>query len=294
MDRRQRRVTPSGGVVLAVLVLGGAMVTFPFAWMVLTSLKSSIEVQAYPPTILPAHWNFSNYARAWTTPPSTFGRYLLNSAILAVGGAALQAGTGILAAYALAQMRFPGKAIIFLGFLATMMIPAEVTLIPNFVIIRHIPLLGGNDLVGNGGSGLYNTYLGILLPTGASAFSVFMLRQAFKSLPADYWEAARLDGCGRLRYLVSILAPLAKPAVTTVVLMAVFNQWNQLLWPLVATSSESIRPVQVALIYLEGELGSQFNLMMAAAVMSMLPGVLLYVVAQRQFRESLAFTGLRG
>jgi multiple sugar transport system permease protein len=271
--------TVTNAVRLLVLVLGGAVVVFPFVWMLLSSFKSPAEVHAFPPTFLPRTWHPENYAQAWTSTPSTFGRYLLNSAVLAIAGTTLQIVTSVLAAHAFSVMRFPGRRLVFGAFLLTMMIPGEVTLVPNFVTIRHL--------------GLYDSYLGIILPVAASAFSVFLLRQAFRSLPTDYWDAAQLDGCGRLRYLWSIAVPLTRPAITTVMLLAVFTYWNALLWPLIATQSESLRPVQVALIYIQGELGSRVNLLMAAAVISMLPGLVLYIIGQRQFREAMTFAGLR-
>ncbi|GAA3807440.1 carbohydrate ABC transporter permease [Streptomyces chiangmaiensis] len=279
---------------LVVLVPGAAVMIFPFVWMLLSSLKSGAEVSHLPPTLWPHKFQFSNYATTWRTPPQTFGRYYLNSFILAAGGTLLKAVIATLAAYAFAHMRFPGRRLLFAAFLATMMIPGEVTLIPNFVTIRHLPFIGGNDGSGYGGHGLYDTYLGMILPSAADAFSIFLLRQAFLSIPADYWEAARLDGCGRLRYLWSVALPMVRPALAVVVVLSTFEYWNSLLWPLVVTNSEAIRPVQVGILYLQGEFNSQPNLIMAAAALSILPMLALYLLAQRQFRESVAYSGLRG
>jgi multiple sugar transport system permease protein len=262
--------------------------------MLLSSFKSNVEIELSPPTIVPLQWHPENYRDAWTSPPSTFGRYYLNSVILATGGALIQTGAAVLAAYAFAQMSFPANRLFFFASLATMMIPAEVTLIPNFVTIRHLPLLGGNDWTGNGGQGLYDSYAGMILPSAGSAFSIFFLRQAFLSLPRDYWDAARLDGCGRFRYLVEVGLPLVKAAVAAMVVFAAFQYWNALLWPLVVTNSEPLRPVQVAILYFQSEVESKFNLVMAAATLSMLPGLALYVLAQRQFNEALAYSGIKG
>lgn len=279
---------------LVVLVPAAAVMIFPFVWMLLSSLKSGAEVSRLPPTFLPQHWVFGNYTTAWTTPPLTFGRYYLNSVVLAAGGTLLKVIVATLAAYAFAHMRFPGRTVLFAGFLATMMIPGEVTLIANFVTIRHLPFLGGNDWKGNGGHGLYNSYLGLIAPTAGDAFSVFLLRQAFLRTPIDYWEAARIDGCGRLRYLRSIGLPLVRPALAVVIVLSVFEYWNSLLWPLVATDSDSVRPVQVGILYLQGQFNAQPNLVMAAAALSILPVLVLYLIVQRQFRESVAHSGLRG
>jgi multiple sugar transport system permease protein len=277
-----------------LLVLGAGVIAFPFVWMLLSSFKSNTEISLSPPTFLPATWHLDNYKTVWTSPPSTFGKYYLNSVILATGGAVLQTMAAVLAAYGFAQMEFPGRRFLFITFLVTMMIPAEVTLIPNFVTIRHIPFIGGNDWTGSGGRGLYDSYVGMILPSAGSAFAVFFLRQAFLNLPPDYWDAARLDGCGRFRYLWLIALPLVRPAVATMIVFAAFQYWNQLLWPLVITNSESLRPVQVAILYFQSEVDSHFNLVLAAATLSMLPGLALYFLAQRHFNEALAFSGIKG
>lgn len=292
MARRRRR--PRGWIQLLGLLLVAAVMTFPFVWMLLSSVKSNAEINLSPPTVLPDEWRWDNYVAAWTSPRSTFGRYYVNSFVLAAVGATLQALTSVLAAYAFAVMRFRGAGLLFGAFLATTMIPGEVTLIPNFVTIRHIPFVGGNDWMGNGGQGLFDSYAGMILPAAGSAFSVFLLRQAFKSLPDEYWHAAQVDGCGRFRYLWSIAVPLARPAILTVVVFAAFQYWNALLWPLVITNSEELRPVQVAILNFQSEVDSRFNLVMAAATISMLPGLALYFAAQRQFRAALTFSGIKG
>ena len=199
---------PVMAAVYLVLIVGALVMLFPFFWMVTTSLKDLTEINRIPPTLLPQSWHPENYATAWNKPESTFGRYFLNSAIIAIGGTALQMFCAILAAYAFARMDFPLKGPLFLLFLATLMIPFEVTLIPNFVTIRHLPLLGGNDITGDGGRGLYDSYGGILLPGLANAFSVFLLRQAFLQLPRDFWDAAQIDGASRWLFLWRVAVPL--------------------------------------------------------------------------------------
>ncbi len=281
-------------LVYLVLALGGAVMMFPFLWMGLTSFKSMAEVNLSPPTILPSEWHPENYIEAWVRPESTFARYFFNSALLAFAGTAAQVAIAVLAAYAFATMEFRGKGILFGALLATTMIPAEVTLIPNFVTIRQIPLAGGNNLWGQGGRGFYDSYTGILLPGLAHAFSIFLLRQQFKTVPRDYWEAAQLDGCGSMRFLWHVLLPLSAATVATVVLFGLLARWNALLWPLLVTSSESLRPVQVGLLYFRGEEGSRFHTLMAAAMFTALPGILLYLVFQKQIIEGLTTSGVKG
>jgi len=289
VPRRLGKIT-----VYAALTIGALVMLFPFYWMVVTSFKDLAEINLSPPTAVPREWHPGNYITAWNKPESTFGRYFLNSAIIAIGGTALQMGCAILAAYAFARMDFPLKGPLFLLLLATLMIPFEVTLIPNFVTIRHLPLLGGNDITGAGGSGLYDTYGGIILPGLANAFSVFLLRQAFLQLPRDFWDAAQIDGAGRWTFLWRVAVPLTLPTVLTATLFALLARWKAVLWPLIITSSEELRPVQVAMLYFRGEEGPNFHYLMAAATLVALPGIALYLLAQRHFTEGLASAGVKG
>jgi len=277
-----------------VLVAGAAVVMFPFAWMVLTSLKTFQEVSLSPPTILPASPQWSNYAEAWGAPPSGFGRYFLNSLVVAVLGTALQLVTGITAAYAFARMRFRFKNLLFVLVLATMMIPFEAKIVPNYVLVRQIPLVGGNDLAGAGGSGLYDSYAGMILPGVASAFAVFLLRQAFMAVPPDYWDAVRIDGASHGTYLWRVLLPMTMPAVLTVTLFGLIGRWNELLWPLIVTQTESIRPVQVGLMAFSGADGAFYQLLMAAATFVALPTIVVFLLTQRRFVEGLASFGVKG
>jgi multiple sugar transport system permease protein len=289
---RPRRL---GALVSYALLIGGALlVMFPFVWMALGSFKDLEESNRFPPTVVPERWYPENYALAWTTPPSTLGRYLLNSLIIAASGTALQLVICALAGYAFAQMRFRGRELLFMLVLATTMIPGEITLIPNFVTIRRFPLLGGNDLFGSGGSGLYDTYLAIILPGLVGAFNIFLLRQAFLTVPREYWEAAQIDGCGSFGYLLRIMAPLSLPTLLTVAVFGFIGRWNGLLWPLIVTRSEALRPVQVAMIYYQNEFLTNYGMVMAASIIVTLPVVALFLLVQRQFISGIASAGLKG
>lgn len=281
-------------LVYGVLLAGAALVAFPFIWMLLGSFKTLQESNLFPPTFLPRQWHPQNYVDAWTRPPSTLGRYLLNSAFTAVSGTMGQLAIGVLAAYAFARLRFPGRDLLFMLVLATTMIPGEITLIPNFVTIRHFPLFGGNDLLGNGGQGLYDSYAAMILPGLAGAFPIFLLRQTFLSVPNEYWEAAQLDGATNFGYLWRVLLPLTTPTLITVVLLGFVGRWNALLWPLLVTRRESIRPVQVAMTYFQDENVTNYGLLMAAAFLVTAPIIVLYLVAQRRFIEGVAAGGLKG
>jgi len=280
--------------VYIVLIVGAAVVFFPFLWMLLGSFKTLRESNLFPPTFLPRDWHPQNYPDAWLKPSSTLGRYLWNSAITATAGTLGQLLVGVLAAYAFARLRFRGRDALFLLVLATTMVPGEITLIPNFVTIRHFPLMGGNDLFGNGGKGLYDTYAAMILPGLAGAFTIFLLRQAFLAVPDEFWEAAQLDGASSLTYLWRILLPLAAPSLLTVGLLGFVSRWNALLWPLLVTRSESLRPVQVAMTYFQDENVTNYGLLMAASLIVTLPVILLYLVAQRRFIEGVASSGVKG
>ena len=274
------------------LVAAAALVMFPFYWMVSTSFKTLSEAVQFPPTWVPIDPQPGNYARAWGQAP--FGRYFLNTAFLATTTTLLSLTFSSLAAFAFARMRFPGRQALFVLLLATMMVPFEVQLIPDFVIIRRMPLLGGNDIWGQGGRGLYDTYWAQILPWAASPFAVFLLRQFFLSVPKDYYEAAQLDGASRFTFFARIALPLARPALVTSGLFGFLGSWNALLWPLIVTSSPNVRPIQVGLATFSTEQGTQYHLLMAAATFAILPVVLLYVAAQRQFTEGVAATGIKG
>lgn len=282
------------GLMYALLIVGALIMIFPFVWTILTSFKTVNETNAFPPTFLPQEWYFDNYRTAWMRPPNTLGRYLVNSVVLAVGGTSIQVAICALAAYAFSRLRFPGRDVLFMMVLATTMIPGEITLIPNFVTIRRFPLVGGNDLFGVGGSGFYDTYAGILLPGLVGAFNIFLLRQAFLTVPNEFWEAAQLDGCNSFSYLWRVLLPITLPALLTVGIFGFISRWNGLLWPLLITRSEEIRPVQMAMIYYQNEFVTDYGALMAASLMVTLPVVVIFILVQRQFIEGIMSTGIKG
>lgn len=280
-------------VTIMIMILAAAVV-FPFFWMILTSFKTAGEINLMPPTFLPTEWKLENYVEAWMKPESTFGRYFLNTIVVAGAGTVLQLIICIPLAFALSHFNFKGKAFLFMLVISTMMIPYDITLVPNFVTMRHIPFAGGNDWTGAGGQGFYDSYMGIMLPFLADAFSIFLLRQAFLSVPKDYWEASQVDGMSSFRYLVTILLPLSIPIVITAGLLSFIGKWNGVVWPLLITSTESLRPLQVGLLYFVGENGSNYHELMAAATFTILPIVMLYFAVQKWFHTGVAATGIKG
>lgn len=263
-----------------VLLVVGLAVSYPFYFMVTSGLKEFAEATRTPPTFFPQELYFPNFAEAWERAP--WPRYFLNTAIVASATTAGIIVTSVLAAYAFAQMQFRGKALAFTVLLATYMMPAEATLIPNFLLMSRRYL------------NLYDTYLALILPFLASAFAIFFLRQQFRSIPQELRDAARIDGAGHLRYLWSVVLPLSVPALVTLGVISFLASWNSFQWPLIMTSRPDIQPVQVGLNAFRGETGSHYHLLMAASAFVVAPVVLLYLVAQRYLVQGVARTGIRG
>jgi len=272
------RARPSRLLLYAAMLAAGLLVAFPFFWMASTSLKSEAEATSFPPSIFPQVWLFSNYLQAWDAAP--FGRYFLNSAIMAVGQVLLGLATASLAAYALARMRVPGRGLIFGALLATLIIPPEVTLIPNYISMQRL--------------GWYNTYLALIVPFGASVFNVFLLRQAFLQLPQELYEAAVLEGCTHLRFLWQFALPLSRSALAIIALLTGIRAWNDFQWPLIVTDTPDLRPIQVGLTIFRSDVSTNFQLLMAGSMMAVLPVVVLFLLTQRQFIQGIARSGIRG
>jgi multiple sugar transport system permease protein len=253
-------------------------VMVPFIWMVVTSLKGQTEVFAYPPKWIPEDPQWKNYLEVWQEAP--FGRYFLNSTIVALLVTLGQLTSCILAAFAFARMEFKGKNAMFLVFLSTTMISSQVTLVPSYLIMRNLNWI--------------DHYQALIVPFLANAFGVFMIRQAFRTVPREMEEAAILDGCGRLRFLFQILLPLCKPILASQALFAFMGNWNSYLWPLIVTNRDEMRTLQIGLRYfVSGEGGTQWGLYMAAAVLISLPVIFIYFLVQKTFVESMASTGLK-
>jgi len=263
-------------LIYVILTAGAIFSIMPFIWMILTSLKTYGEVANR--VFLPAVPQWKNYLLAWNAAP--FGRFFLNSIFVSVSSVTGVLITSILAAYSFARLNYPGKNVIFILFLATMMIPGEVTLIPNFLTIKALDW--------------YNTYYALIIPWTASVFYIFLLRQFFMGIPRDLYDAAVLDGCGHFRFLIQIVLPLSKAAIVTVAMLSFIGAWNALLWPLIVTSSEMMRPIQVGLAIFVTEAGTQTQELMAAATMTIAPILILYFLAQRQFTEGIMTSGLKG
>jgi multiple sugar transport system permease protein len=278
--QRSSRITHHASVITwyALLVGLSFLTLIPIVWMVLTAFKSPPEVAQIPPTWWPRSWHPENFVEAWRAAP--FGRYLLNTAFMALTIMVLEVLTSALAAYAFARLRFPGRDGLFLLYLGTLMIPRQVTLIPLFILMRELRWV--------------DTYQGLILPQAFSAFGTFLLRQFFLTIPFELEDAARVDGASRLQCLVRIILPLSGPALATLAVFILLFQWNNLLWPLVMSNSDTTRPVAVGLRVFQGQWGTEWNLLMAAATLAVIPMVALYAVAQRWFVQGIALSGFGG
>lgn len=267
-----------------ILIIGELAMVMPYVWMITTSLKSQSQMLTYPPQWIPTEFVWQNYARAWQAAP--FAKYFFNSIVVALAVTLGDLITGALAAYAFARIKFPGRDAFFALYLASMMIPHQMTIIPSYLVLSKFGEM-------NKAFGL-DTYFALIAPFLASAFGVFLLRQSFLQIPNELEDAATLDGCGRLGFLWRIVVPLSRPGLATLALFAFMGNWNGYLWPLIVTNSNEMRTVQIGLRYFVGQEGaSQWGLLMAAAVFVSLPVVILYLIVQKQFVQGIAATGIK-
>jgi len=271
--------TLSKGAIYTLLISGSILMIFPFFWMFSTALMTTAEVNAqFPRVWFPSVLQWENFSRAMEVAP--FDRFFLNSVIVTVIGTVGEIVTTILAAYAFAKMNFWGKNFIFTVLLATMMVPNEVLLIPNFVTMANL--------------GLLDTLHAIYLPWLASIFSIFLIRQFFMSIPKQLTYAAKVDGCTDFKFLWYVMIPLAKPAIITMTLLTVINSWNAFTWPLLVTLSRDTRTLPIGLAMFRGEAGTFFELIMAASVITVIPMIILFIILQKYVVAGVARSGIKG
>ncbi|MBC1288308.1 carbohydrate ABC transporter permease [Listeria welshimeri] len=273
-----------------ITVLLISLVTvFPLIWTVSTSFKPTSEILSNGMNLIPKMFTWDNYKDVFSTTP--FARYLVNSLILAVGGVLSNLFFGSLAGYAFAKLPFKGKKGLFMTFLGSMMIPAVVTMIPSFLVLKNFPLMGGNDITGHGGMGFINTYWAILIPGAAGAFSIFFMKQFFETLPDELSEAARIDGCSEFKIFWKIYMPLAKTALATLGIMTFQAGWNQFMWPLIVLNSQKMMTVQVGLASFQYNESANYGALMAGTIVSTIPVLFVFIFAQKYFVEGIAHNG---
>ena len=268
------RITRWSQETLSVLI--GVIFLMPIVWMLLAAFKGQKEV--FVGTFLPKVWVWQNFVEAWNAAP--FSHYLLNSALIASTTTLAVVLSSAMAAFAFSRMQFPGKPLLFLFALGTLMIPGDVLLIPNFITIRQF--------------GWVNSYQALIVPFVASGFGIFLLRQAFLRTPVEFEEAAKLDGASASQFLFRILMPANAPALSALAVLTFLAAWNALVWPLVATNRDEFRTVQVGLASFSNLEGSNIPVVMAATAIVVAPVLIVYAFAQKWFIESAAASGLKG
>ncbi len=263
-----------------LLIAVSALMVGPFLWMIITSMMSQEEIFRYPPQVVPSRLSLKNYLAIMDVLP--LGRMFLNSFAIAVSATIGQVCSCALAAYAFARMKFRGKTVLYFALLATMMVPAQVTMIPVFLIMKTL--------------GWIDTLYALIVPAFfGGAFGTFLLRQFFSTLPGDLEDAARIDGCGRFRILWSIVLPLSRPALATLALFTFMTYWNDLLGPVIYLSSMNRATLTIGLANLQsGVMTTRYDLLMAGSVLSVLPILVLFILGQRWFVRGITMTGIKG
>ena len=277
LQRRMPGRARAGWITLhVVIVAGAAIMFFPFLWTIITSISPGVGLTVTP-ALIPENPSLEAYARLFAERP--FGRVILNSFGLAATTTIVQLVTSTTAAYAFSRMPFRGRGVVFAVYLATMMIPLQVLIVPLFVELKTF--------------GLLNTYLGALLPTFASAFGIFLLRQAVNQVPRDLDEAATLDGAGHFRIFFSVILPNIRPALATLTVFAFMGSWNSFLWPLVVLRKPELQTLPIALAGLQGQYTTEWDVIMAGSVVSILPMLALYIFAQKYVIQGVASSGIK-
>jgi multiple sugar transport system permease protein len=266
-------------IVLLAVACGAITIFFPFFWMAVTSLKTAPEIQRVPLQIAPDDWlNFRNYAEVFKREP--FLRYLLNSAIVAGIAAVSSVVVSSLAGFGFAKYRFPGRDVFFLAIIGILMVPFQSVVVPLYMWMNWL--------------GLLDTYAGIVAPDLVSVFGVFLMRQAIETIPDDYIDAARIDGCSELRIFFSIILPSIKPAIATLLIIKFMWSWNEFFWPMVVISSPQMKVVTMGLMSFTNMYFIEYNLLTAAAVISILPILLIFVTLQKWVVQAVVMSGLKG
>ncbi len=261
------------------MFVGVAAIGLPVYWMIAAAFKTTPEIYRVPVTWIPRDPVLSNFARAWNAAP--FGRYYINTIITTIFGSGAELFFAITSAYAFAFLRFPRKEWVFLALLAALMIPNQVTLLPNYLTVARL--------------GWINTYQGIIVPGAAVAYGTFMLRQYFQTLPRELLDAAKVDGAGYLRTLWHIVLPLAQPAVITFGLISVVAKWNDFAWPLVVTNTQDMRVLPIGIYWLLDQEGNtQWGTVMAGTIFVVLPVLLIFFWAQRYIVEGMTAGAVKG
>ncbi|MBI3316799.1 MAG: carbohydrate ABC transporter permease [Candidatus Omnitrophica bacterium] len=280
--RKKRREILNKTLATIVLTVGALTMVGPFLWMVSTSLKAPGAVFSFQKNWweewIPTSFVWQNYVKAWQVVP--FARFYLNSIFVALCVTFGQVATSAMAAYAFARLQFPGRDKVFFAYLGTMMVPGAVTMIPVFILLKHL--------------GWIDTYKALILPGIFTAYGTFMLRQFFLTLPKDLEDAAKIDGCSYIGIFWRIILPLSKPALATLTTFTFMGTWMNFMWPLIVINTQTKYTLPVGLAYFQSLHNTDWTLLMAASVMMILPILIVFMVNQRFFVEGIKLTGIKG
>lgn len=291
--------------ILTYLVLTPLAILFvaPFAWLVTASFQPISEIFQKNPSWIPhdpTMVGYKGFLNVGHLPAGLANRgtgdwhWFLNSAIVAGSITILQTFFNSLCAYCFAKRNFPGRNVIFVLFLATMMVPGQVTLIPNYLIIKHIPFFNGNNWLGAGGHGWLDSYWGLIMPGAVSAFGIFLLRQYMLSIPNELLDAARIDGAGEFRIYWSVVLPLCMPAIAANAIFTFQAAWEDFFWPLIIIDSSDRYTAPLGLALFVTTNSTSWNLLFAGSVIATLPMILIFIIFQRRFIQGIAVTGVKG
>lgn len=272
-----KKVHVSSVIVHIILIFGCVIMIVPFFWMFSTSLKTFPETMRVPPVIFPEVPQFQNYKTVIDTMP--FLTYYRNTVFVTIVRTAGQLFFCSLAAFAFAKLRFPGRNTIFFAFLSVLMVPTQMILIPNYIIVKYL--------------GWLDTLAAVIAPGIFSAFGVFLMRQFFFTLPNELMESGKIDGCNFFQIYWRIMMPLIKPALTALAVFTIMYSWNDFLWPLIITTSDTVRVLSIGIALLQGQYSTAYHQIMAGSVIATLPILLIFIFAQRYFIEGIALTGMK-
>ncbi|WP_207760354.1 carbohydrate ABC transporter permease [Schaalia turicensis] len=276
--RYRRKIHLGSWISTVILGFVAFLFLIPFVWMVSTALKPADEVFASPPSLIGSTIQFHNFRDAWNYLP--FGKFMINGLIVATIGTILNVFTSALAAYAFSRINWKGRSKVFFLYLMTLMVPQEVLIVPMFIMMQKL--------------GWMNSYYALILPWAFTAFGTFLLRQFMLTLPAELEEAATIDGASKFRVFTQIILPLAAPAMLTLGVFTFIGYWNSFLWPLLIISDVNMATVPLGLNMFMGQTGNQWNMLMAASTISVLPAAILVALVQKYLVSGIALSGLGG
>lgn len=275
--KRKLRLKPGRVAIFLFLCAGSLLMAFPFAWMLLSAFKTQADVYQYPPRWIPSTFRWENFTDVFRKIP--FLRFYANSVFISLVQTVLQIAISALGAFALTKLDFPGRRKVLALMRSSMFIPEVVTMIPLFLLVSSI--------------GLIDTYAGLIFPQLAAAFTTILIMSFFETIPGDLVDAAKIDGCGYYAIFFRVMLPNARTALGTASLFAFLTHWRSYMWPLIATNNVKLRTLPIGLKYLVQETVSDYQVMMAASLMAIVPILLVYMLAERQFVQSITLTGLK-